>query len=74
MGLLRRYTARDEVLSAALRVLSAGLAPDDDPNRAAEIELADELLDLSARNLTRAIEAAEPQSWPVGWATSPMID
>lgn len=54
------------------RILNSLLAErhgsESDPNYGAANEHADEGIALAARDLVDAINAADPQDWPVGWA------
>lgn len=61
--------ARERVLGAALRVMTARHVAENDPrvDSASESEYADEMLALAARELTQATEALPADQRPVGW-------
>jgi Arc/MetJ-type ribon-helix-helix transcriptional regulator len=61
------YNAREELLRAALRRLSAEHGCEEDSHHAAELEYSDELLALAARDLTRATDALPADEQPIGW-------
>ncbi|WP_280389889.1 hypothetical protein [Nocardia wallacei] len=65
-GLGEFYAARDEVVRAVLRHLSAEVA-EESAHAAAEAEYAEELVGLAARRLVRAIENGPDSIKPVGW-------
>jgi hypothetical protein len=60
------YHAREVLLSAALRALSAERGQDD-AHYAAELDYSYEQLALAARELTRATDALPAGKRPVGW-------
>lgn len=65
----RLITAREQLITAALKVLSAERALSQ--ARAVPVLLASETeLYLAARNVTRAVEELEPVKRPKGWAAS----
>jgi hypothetical protein len=59
------YLTRQELLQAALRVITCDLQ-DEHGNADADAQYADERLALAARDHFRAIDAT-PQVHPVGW-------
>lgn len=64
---MNAVNAHENVMRAALRVLSAERGREDDPHFAAELDYAEELLALAARELTRATDALPEDEQPVGW-------
>lgn len=65
---MRIIEARERVLSAALRRLSAERGDESKAYYAAEIEYADEMLALAARDLVKAVEEST-DSKPIGWVS-----
>jgi hypothetical protein len=66
---LSAHVARERVITAALRVLTAE-RQEPHSSAAAESEYADERLALAARELVRATDALDADEQPVGWAES----
>lgn len=65
----KTYGPQREVEQAVLRVIAADrYAREEDPHADAESEHADELLALASRDLVDAVNAGDPQEWPIGWA------
>jgi hypothetical protein len=65
-GLGEFFAARDEVVRAVLRWLSAEIT-EESAHAAAEAEYAEDLVGLAARRLVRAIENGPDDLKPVGW-------
>lgn len=63
--------AREEMLRAAIQVLSSERGREDDPHYGASLDLAHEGLALAARDLHLATEALARNERPVGWNTKP---
>lgn len=61
--------ARERVLGAALRLMTARHVADNDPraDSDSEIEYAEEMLALAARDLAHATDALPPEQHPIGW-------
>ncbi len=64
---LHPVTARERLLRAALRCISATLAGES-ADADADSEYADEQLALAARDLVAATDATDAGRQPVGWA------
>ena len=66
--------ARDLVEAAALRVIQGRhYARETDPHAGAQLEWADELLALAARDLVRAVEALPEEDRPIGWDVAEVV-
>jgi len=62
------YTEHDDVIKAALRVISAThYSRPEDPHGDAEHEYATEQLALAARALVQAVDQKPSDEQPVGW-------
>ncbi|MFC8207873.1 hypothetical protein [[Kitasatospora] papulosa] len=62
------YTERDNVIKAALRVISAThYSRPEDPHGDAEHEYATEQLALAARTLVQAVDQMPADAQPIGW-------